>query len=85
MDQVGATAVRSLGIDIGNLTARLAIQNAVFEDLIQKASMITPMAWERQTVEEGNEAIAEGSEIVSVTGDEAEKVLTLIGTVLALR
>jgi hypothetical protein len=85
MDQVGVSAVRALGVDVGNLSATLAVQTAIVSRLIDLASQITPMAWEHQAITDGSEVLPDGSTIVTVTGDEADRVVNLVGEILALR
>lgn len=77
--------MRALGIDVANLTSRLAVMNATLEHLIELASQITPMAWASDTVQDGGGQIPDGTQLISVTNDEAQRVLNLVGEVLALR
>lgn len=45
MDNIGAAAIRSLGVDIANLSARLAVQTAILEDILTQANEIEPKDW----------------------------------------
>ena len=85
MDRVGVSAVRALGVDVANLTSRLAVQMAVIENLVDMASQITPQAWESQKLDEGNDDLPEGTTLVTITEDEAQRVIALVGEILALR
>ena len=47
-DAIGAAAVRSLSVDIANLSAKVAVQQAILEDLLQQATYIDPSDWFKQ-------------------------------------
>ena len=45
LDSVGSSAIRSMGVDIANLTSRLAVQIAIIEEIIDMASTIDQNTW----------------------------------------
>ena len=42
LDPIGAKAIQSLGIDVANLTSRLAVNTAVIDEIVGQASEIDP-------------------------------------------
>lgn len=81
-DAIGAAAVRSLGIDVANLSVKVAVQQAILEDLLQQASYIDPASWGKQDV-----AGLEGPAIFTtlLTEEQAEQVRALLTSLKSLQ
>ena len=82
LDSIGATAVRTLGIDIANLTAKLAVQTAILEEIMQAAHVIDTSVW--QQIESDPDA-APTPPMVALPEEEAAKVQTLLALIQSVQ
>jgi hypothetical protein len=48
LDPIATAAVRGLSVDVGNLTARLAVISAVIEDLVKRMNSLDPSTWKME-------------------------------------
>jgi hypothetical protein len=83
IDPIGVNAVRSLGVDIANLSARLAVQSATIDFLIQVAEQIDVTAWDHQPVKDGDDV--EVGFVTTLPGTEVEKVTMLLREIQGLK
>jgi len=84
LDRIGTTAVRTLGVDIANLTSRLAVQAAVLEELINLAEAVDLAAWTHTPVTSDDDSTQVGA-IITVPVEEYEKVISILSTIGALK
>lgn len=85
LDPIGAKAIQSLGIDVANLTSRLAVNTAVIDEIVGQASDIDPEAWQKQNPVNDNTGHPVGGYTVTLDGRDAEKVLALLAFIAALQ
>lgn len=74
-------AVRILGVDVANLTARCAVYQAASEEILQIAQRIDARAWERATVGEGEDIRT----VTSLPVDQLEALEQLLDAIDGLR
>ena len=67
LDPIGAKAIQSLGIDIANLTSRLAVNTAILDEIVAQA------------IEIDGSLLLKGHEMVSETGHQTGYTVTLDG------
>lgn len=77
IDSIGQTAIRSLGVDIANLSSRLAVTQAVMEELCMLAASLDMAAWKHDPIstEDGTEPNAY---MTTLPGTETEKVQAIL-------
>jgi hypothetical protein len=80
LDRIGTIAVRTLGTDIANLTARLAVQGAVLEELINQATTFDLTAWTHTPLTDESGELQTGV-IITVPVEEYEKVVGILSTI----
>lgn len=90
MDTIGARAVQSLGIDIANLTTRLAVTQALLEDIQELTNVLDQTKWKMTPITEvegeGEEAVERqvGYE-VTIPGDEFDRLTTVLAFIKSLQ
>ena len=67
IDPIGARAIQSIGIDVANLTSRLAVNTAIIDEIITQASEIDP------------DLLLQGQEMTNETGHPSGYAVTLDG------
>ena len=77
VDPIGQIAIRSLGVDVANLSTRLAVTQAVMEQLCEIAAAIDMETWKVDTIpnDDGSESNAY---MVTMPGTETEKVQAIL-------
>lgn len=83
IDPIGIAAVRSLTVDIANLTGRLAVQSATIDMLISLAEQVDTSTWDQQPVLGENEV--QVGFITTLPGQEVEKLSALLAEINALK
>ena len=81
MEPVGLRAVQSLSVDIANLTGRLAIINAMVEELIEMSDDIDQALWSHQQVADPDV----NASVVSIPGTEADKVARMLALLQSMK
>ena len=82
LDSIGSSAIRSLGIDVANLTSRLAVNTAIVEDLIRQALEIDQNTWQHEQIMEGEMPIGFTT---TIPGEETEKLQALLSSITSLQ
>jgi len=82
LDSIGATAVRTLGIDIANLTAKIAVQTAILEEIMQTAAPIDTSVW--QQIEPDPDA-APTPPMIGLPADQADRVQALLALIQSVQ
>lgn len=80
LDRIGTTAVRNLGIDIANLTSRVAVQGALIEDLINQVNNVDLAAWVHTPLTDDSGEVQTGV-IITVPVEEYEKIMGILSTI----
>ena len=84
IDPIGAKAIQSLGIDVANLTSRLAVNTAIVDEIITQAGQIDPSLL-LQGQEMTNETGHPTGYAVTLDGQTAEKLSALLAFIMALQ
>ena len=77
LDSIGQSAVRSLGVDVANLTSRLAVSQAVLNEIIAIGNSFDMSQWQHNPVPSDNGAPS-GAYITTLPGTEADKLQRLM-------
>jgi hypothetical protein len=84
LDPIGAKAIQSLGIDVANLTSRLAVNTAIVDEIITQAAEI-----DSSLLLQGREMVNETGHptgyTVTLDGQTAEKLSALLAFIAALQ
>jgi len=84
IDPIGASAIKSLGIDVANLTSRLAIQTALLDEILGRVMEIDQGAWvHNQLTDENGET--SGEYATTMPGTETDKVQALLAFIASLQ
>lgn len=83
LDPIGANAVRSLSVDVANLSARLAVQMATLEHLMALTEEIDPSTWEVTPVTDGDDAPIGFT--ATIPGEEIERLQALLGVIRSVQ
>jgi hypothetical protein len=84
MDSISTRSIKSLGIDVANLTSRLAVNTSVIEEIIELASTIDQNSWvHQQLTDEGGEP--SGEYATTLPGAETDKVQALLAFIGSLQ
>jgi hypothetical protein len=77
IDSIGQTAIRSLGVDVAILSSRLALTQAIMEELCGIASTLDMTAWKHEPIpnDDGSESHAY---MTTIPGTEMEKMQALL-------
>lgn len=77
IDSIGQTAIRSLGVDVANLSSRLAVTQAIMEELCGIAASLDMPAWDHKPIpnDDGSQSNAY---MTIIPGQEMEKVQALL-------
>lgn len=77
LNDIGASAIRSLSVDIANLSARLAVQTATLEKMVELAGGIDPTTW--------READADGESVLAIPPSHGESVRALLSVIAGVQ
>jgi hypothetical protein len=77
IDRIGQTAIRSLGVDVANLSSRLALTQAIMEELCGIAASLDMPAWDHKPIpnDDGSQSNAY---MTMIPGTEMEKVQAIL-------
>jgi hypothetical protein len=77
IDRIGQTAIRSLGVDVANLTSRLALTQAIMEELCEIAAALDMPSWKHEPIpnDDGSQSNAY---MTTIPGTEMEKVQAIL-------
>jgi|KBSMisStandDraft_5_1062788.scaffolds.fasta_scaffold1183624_1 hypothetical protein len=84
IDPIGARAIQSIGIDVANLTSRLAVNTSILEEIITQASEIDTSVFV-QGPETTNETGHPTGYTVTMDAHTAEKVSALLAFIRSLQ
>ena len=84
LEPIGAKAIQSLGIDVANLTSRLAVNTAIVEEILTQASEIDPSLL-LQGQEMTNETGHPTGYTVTLDGHTADKLSALLAFIATLQ
>jgi hypothetical protein len=83
LDRIGTTAVRTLGVDIANLTTRLAVQAAVIEELINMQAAADLSTWVHVPVTDDEDKQIDT--LITLPSAEYEKVIGILSLIGSLQ
>lgn len=89
LDNIGQTAVRTLGIDIANLSSRLAVSQAILDEIMRVASSFELTRWKHEPIQGDTPGLSpvqgRASYITTLPGEEAEKLEELLRIIRELQ
>lgn len=85
LDNIGARAIQSLGIDVANLTTRLSVNTATLDEIITMANEIDPQVWDAQTPLSDESGHPTGDYTVALHSVEALKIQSLLAFIGSLQ
>lgn len=80
INDIGASAVRSLSVDVANLSARLAVQTAILENLMQLATEIDSSSW--KAIESSN---GDDEDLVGIPMDQGNQLQALLSALSSVQ
>ena len=84
LEPIGAKAIQALGIDVANLTSRLAVNTAIIEEIVGIASHLDQNLWVHQQLKD-EDGEASGEYATTIPGSEVDKLQALLAFIGSLQ